>query len=397
MQISRLCHILRRRSNRRREVDGNTGDYLKLLELRPAMITLALLAVAILNCYSSTPFDPAASQRRSIFDRPFSDQSVWNKPISAHGKASYQVAKGLAEFVPGLSVWHWAAGSTTVWKATEDDPLVNLYFHGEAHTKVATGTWKRHGNSHSVESWILAGVDQTWLEYEANQYSSQSVNFYALPDDFKRRTEDYWALQAHVPRDAFPSLDVDGHMTIWQPNGWVLELNSTIGLSTGDLVSLMASYTDPRGLGTGLSNGRRATMIPNYAGVLRDGELSSNRIRHALAIALGPEALASNFVSPATAMDRAGHELNAGTIPYGALLAIPSSVAVESLGLQSDEGRVLAKAAQEYGMYVVDRSGPRAFVILADENATDVPAWSPELDADLRRIRDNLHVGTLAR
>ncbi len=98
---------------------------------------------------------------------------------------------------------------------------------------------------------------------------------------------------------------------------------------------------------------------------------------------------------PALTMDRNPTDYT-GTLPMGSFLSIPATVDVNALGLETAEGRTLAKAAQEYGMYVVDRTGPRYFLILNETNASDVPAaWNAPLDRDLRRMLSQLHVTTL--
>jgi len=136
-------------------------------------------------------------------------------------------------------------------------------------------------------------------------------------------------------------------------------------------------------------------MIPNYAGVLRNGELSSGQINHALAVGIGPEAVAKAAVRPATAIDRNTTDYS-GSLPMGSLLAIPASTNVANLGLRTAQGRTLAKAAQQYGMYIVDTSGPHYFVIASEQHVTDIPAWNNDLDSDLRIIRDNLQVATVS-
>ena len=321
----------------------------------------------------------------------FSEDSPWNTPISEYSSVTYEQTNALSSFnSPAFSPWPQSA-SVAIWEATENDPLTEIYFHPDAWIKVANGQWKRYGNSAQVEAEIRQGMDQNWLGYQANQYSTTDPNGYSLPDGYKPRVSNYWSTSAYVPAGALPSPDADGHLAIFQPNGWVLEVNAAIMLSTGEIVGLFASYTDSSGAGDGLANGRRASMIPNYAGVLRDGELSSGHIDHALCLAVGPEALAKEYWWPATAMDRNPSDYT-GSLAMGALLAIPSSVDVNSIGLSTEEGKTVAQAARDYGMYVVDRSGSNGFVLCTELNVSDVPSWNYDLERDLKRIRDQLHV-----
>ena len=54
----------------------------------------------------------------------------------------------------------------------------------------------------------------------------------------------------------------------------------------------------------------------------------------------------------------------------GALLAIPPSVDIDALGL-STYGKVIARAAQDYGVYVVDRGGS-GITFLAEYGDPDI-------------------------
>jgi len=344
--------------------------------------------VNIVNRTLPSPLTPLSSvasvpaQTTGNWARPFSAMSHWNTPITGYTSVNHQPTQAFSGFLPAMSVWPVALGPT-MWSATSSDPLINLYYHKDAWINVANGRWKRSGNSPAIEAEIRLGMDQRWEGYEANMYSSASATSYVLPSTFHHRTTD-WSPQARVPANALPPKDVDGHMAVLQPNGWVLETLGSIRLSNGDLVTMFASYTDPNGLGHGDSNGRRASMVPNYAGILRSGELSSGRITHALAVGVGPEALQYAIAGPATAFDRS--TVYSGSLAMGTLLAIPASVDLSTLQFQTPQGRTLARAAQEYGMYVTDVTGPRYFLILSEANVTDVPAWSGPLEQDLKII-----------
>jgi hypothetical protein len=335
--------------------------------------------------------DPAfATYPTDLFHRPFSATSRWNTPISGYSGVTWASTRALSGFGTFFSTWS-KSGWTSISQATDNDPLVTLYFNYDAYRNVKSGAWKRYGNSADVEKQIRASSDQAWRNYQGNQYSTTDPSSYKMPAVFHKRTDPYWSLKARVPASALPTPNADGHMTIFQPNGWVLETYATIKLSNGDLVSIFASYTDANGDGTGAASGRRAAMIPNYAGLIRNGEISSGQINHTLALILGPEALAKAVAWPASAMDRSPSNYT-GTLPMGTMLAIPASVDVNSLGLSTTAGKIIARAAQAYGMVVVDRGGSKAFHIVTEQTAPDVPASSSGIKSDLGKIRDRLQI-----
>lgn len=83
----------------------------------------------------------------------------------------------------------------------------------------------------------------------------------------------------------------------------------------------------------------------------------------------------------------------------GTRLAIPRSVDLNSLGLTSDIGRKLAKAAREYGFYVVDRHyGNSSLTVYASSNevtSTQLAAlrnWPGKAEQDLNKIKNQLRI-----
>src|SRR4029079_10460922 len=96
---------------------------------------------------------------------------------------------------------------------------------------------------------------------------------------------------------------------------------------------------------------------------------------------------------PATEQDYDSPSGYSGTIPMGQLFTIPKSVNVDALGL-SPSARAIAKAIQDYGAYVTDRTGPTTVALYADPSVSaawiaDVagPNWS---GSQLTTIRKSL-------
>lgn len=97
-----------------------------------------------------------------------------------------------------------------------------------------------------------------------------------------------------------------------------------------------------------------ATQLSQLGGLVRQYDLN-NGIRHALAIALPFNVLSSAVQWPALSGD-SYKASNTGFLPYGALLAIPPTVA-KPAGL-SAVGSLMWDAAVKYGVYVTDATGP---------------------------------------
>jgi len=323
-----------------------------------------LLAVALV---------PAVAAARDWRTWPFSATSPWNHPIGSG--ARYADVPGLADVPVAINYDdHW---TSSIVVARPQDPLATILFSPAVGP---TSTWEfiangglNCGNARSVELQLAAGASPN-LGWEANYYSTLSTpdtSRYVLPPDFHRASSD-WRGSFRLPVGACPSPDTDGYLAVFQPDGWVLDVYSAVVLSDHRVVGTVASWIDARGDGTGWWNGRRASMLPSFAGLIRTGELSGGRIPHALAVQMPPALLTEVAMWPAYAFDRnSGYS---GTLPMGALLAIPPSVDVRTLGL-SPTGLVVARAAQDYGVYAVDRGGG-GVTFLAELGNPEI-RWTP--------------------
>ena len=129
-------------------------------------------------------------------------------------------------------------------------------------------------------------------------------------------------------------------------------------------------------------------------GLIRTWEIQAGAIRHALAIALTRSRMEASYVPPAGAVDGDSSGYG-GTIPMGQLIALPRSTSIDSLGLTSPVGRLIAQALQTYGAYVVDTTasnpalyaepGAAALVDPArDTHGITRPPWNAA--SDLGRI-----------
>tara|TARA_R110000823_G_scaffold72583_3_gene166939 strand:- start:35 stop:1066 length:1032 start_codon:yes stop_codon:yes gene_type:complete len=117
-----------------------------------------------------------------------------------------------------------------------------------------------------------------------------------------------------------------------------------------------------------------ASGFPLTAGLIRVEEINSGRIPHALMFAY-PGAMTDGFVSPAsTAMpvaESADVAAQAG-MPLGARIQLDPAFDVDGSDL-SREGKIIARALQEYGAYLGDSAGGN--VLFAESAPTQLEAW----------------------
>jgi hypothetical protein len=233
------------------------------------------------------------------------------------------------------------------------------------------------GASASQQAEIRAAVQASDKTFTANPWSSLSPRqeIWKLPPSYHPASADFRSI-VHFRPGACPSPDTDGLMANFQPDGWVLDTYATIVLANGDIVSGgVASFVDARGDGTGWWNGRRASMIPSFAGLIRTGELAAGHIPHAMAMVISSRFLAPTVTWPAFAFDRNSHAYS-GSLPMGSLLGIPPAVDIDTLGL-TDTGKVVARAAQNFGIYLVDSTNGDGATLLAELNDPELrwPGW----------------------
>ena len=348
----------------------------------PSTIIVIALGLATLPAY-------AQKGGRDPFLQPFTAESPWNTPIGA--SAQYQPIKGLETHHGGINYEdRWSAG---FYQATTNDRLARLYVHDYTlWNKLAAGTVKTIGNSADVET-ALRKASGAEPRFPANYYSTTvrsppgqrtfpaSIRSIALA----------WTNAIYMPTTARPSPDSDANFAVVQPSGLVLECYDAVVCSSGDVICTMASFSDPCSDGTGANNGRCASLLNNYAGLIRKGELADGRIAHALSCTMSRLLLAPQIAWPAYAFDM--NDRYEGTVPMGALLAIPPDVDLAKLGL-SEKGKVIAQAAQDYGIYVVDRGGDGGITLKAALDADDALYADRWKDAEiivknLRRVVNN--------
>jgi hypothetical protein len=168
-----------------------------------------------------------------------------------------------------------------------------------------------------------------------------------------------------IPSGAQPAEGTDGHMTIWQPEAdklWEFwrarrtsegEWRASWGGAMRDVSSNPGHYGPDAWPGASYDWGATGTSLPVIGGVILLDELESGTIDHALAINI-PRTRAGVFSWPAQRTD--GYVDSADAIPQGARFRIDPDLDLASLQMPPLV-RMVAEAAQRYGMVVRDTSG----------------------------------------
>lgn len=300
------------------------------------------------------------------FTRPFSSDSPWCRPIPAN--AVYEDVPGLNTIAGGINFAdRW---TTFVYKTDVKSRAARVYIHDSTlWNKRSKNEVGCNHNSEAIED-ALRSASRSTNSFPANYYatiepSPPGKRLFPLGI---RDIHAAWRKTIFVPDGKFtPSPDTDGQIAIWQPDGLVFEAYCAVVCDNGDIICTAASFTDPASDGSGLQNGRCASLIPNYAGLIRAGEVNAGEIPHALACTFPADLLSPRAVYPAAAFDM--NDGYKGTVPMGSLIAIPLSVDLSALDLPP-KTLVIARAAQRFGIYVVDRGGA-GLTVKADQHASD--------------------------
>jgi hypothetical protein len=169
-----------------------------------------------------------------------------------------------------------------------------------------------------------------------------------------------------VPVDARPDPKSDAHLHIIdEAHSFVVEMIGAVKDSKGTITATWwAAKNNLRDAGVyDPPHGVRAYGGSAIGGLIRRGELTHG-IHHALAGAIDPKAHnragadGKPYVWPASCADGDANTAygTTGNLFMGTLLAIPPSVNLDKLGLSGPD-LAIARAMQDYGVYIVDSGG----------------------------------------
>jgi len=202
--------------------------------------------------------------------------------------------------------------------------------------------------------------------------SAYSVPVYVVRRDVpgRRVTLDTWGpdLQAAfdsvpIPRSAQPALGTDAQLTVWQPSSnrlwefWQLHRtadgwHARWGGEMDDVSANPGYFTHS---GTTTNWGATATGLPLLGGLITLADLRRGYINHALAISL-VQTMPKIWAWPAQRTDGWMFRHGVTGIPEGTRFRLSPSLDIAHLALPP-LARMLAVAAQRYGIVVRDKAG----------------------------------------
>jgi hypothetical protein len=278
--------------------------------------TIALVAVLVLALLG--PTSTTHVSRPGTRPTPFAASSIWNAPVSAQAPVAPSSATLVAELerqVSSYGPWiNTYAYSSPVYTVPSNQPRIPVVLDPP---------------SGSPSAARLAQVLQSGVP---------------------------------IPPDARAAPGTDEAMVVWQPSSdtmWELWIAHRVGSiwhaqwgGRMDGVSSNPGYFDnPPDWGTS------ATSLALLGGTIRISELRAGHIDHALAISI-PQARQGVIAFPAQRTDGKLNSPNA--IPEGTRFRLDPRLDVNRLGLPPLT-RMLAEAAQRYGIFVRDQSGTVSF------------------------------------
>ena len=171
-----------------------------------------------------------------------------------------------------------------------------------------------------------------------------------------------------LPARARPAAGSDGHLVVWQPHSdrlWEFfqlrreggEWRASWGGAMRDASADPGAYDRHAWPGSQPWWGASASSLSVAGGLITFEDLEQGEINHALAISL-PEVRAGAYASPARRSD--GTTPSPQTLPEGAHLQLDPRLNLASLH-PSWLTRIIAEAAQRYGIFVRDRAADVTF------------------------------------
>jgi hypothetical protein len=337
--------------------------------MRDGQTHISALPLAFICALSCSPCY-AQSGTRDPFLQPFSSQSIWNTPVGdqiafvAESDPMTLLLRNQNAGGPGGSFAWIGRDAMSVVLQSETDPLATWQYKGRS----ATSPWSYGGP-------IANGSFQIKTPRNLQFYGNDRYGIIVTSN--KHQAVETWS-SSYVP-------------------------------ATNSYQATYVVQTDLYGTGIAsrpnTSEGIRAFGGSLLGGLIRCSELDAASIPHAIAVVISPNQAKAGTRSedqrvwPASVTDNGSTETYKGLIPMGAMIAIPQSIDLTTLGL-SAEGLALARAYQNFGGYVVDTATNTLILASLDAgcNATKAQNLANDKTKILSKLRivsnqDESHVG----
>src|SRR5881409_2577475 len=258
---------------------------------------------------------------------PFSRDSIWNLPIGAS-----------AVYVPANIQQPTQRGMTTdpdVIILNPNDTMTAVYYNSDGWSGGSRCSPQGNVlfNAPIPDSFVVPGAGSTNPDGTTPNYATAIL----MPDGH--------TLTQGQP---FARCTAGGPATMW----WTL---------SNDLY------------GTGVDGGHGGSRLSRLGGTIRLGELvPGGVIRHVMKVNVYGlnnyyyDGTTQGYRWPASQADGCAATCYGGTVPalrMGSLLTIPASVNIDNLGLETEPAKILARAFQDYGAYVVDDTAWSVYAI----------------------------------
>src|SRR5881628_2954194 len=261
---------------------------------------------------------------------PFSRDSIWNLPIGAS-----------AVYVPANIQQATQRGMTTdpdVIILTPNATMTDVYYNSDGWTG---------GSRCAPQGNVLVNAP--------------------IPDNFVVSGAGSGNPDGTTPNYATAILMSDGHtLTQGQPFA---------RCTAGGPATMWWSLSNDL-YGTGVDGGHGGSRLSSLGGTIRLGELvTGGVIRHAMKVNVYGlndyyyDGTTQGYRWPASQADGCAATCYGGTTPalrMGSLLAIPASVNIDNLGLETEPAKILARAFQDYGAYAVDDTAWSVYAIATE-------------------------------
>jgi hypothetical protein len=272
------------------------------------------------------------SQTRDPYFWPFESTSIWNTPI---GDSAIYVYAGIQP--------------ATAWGLTIDEDYIHM----------------------------IPDAPLTPVMYSSAGWSSSKSRcdadgnaFYSVP--MKKNWE--------ISRDTWEGNTPNSGLAVLMPDGRTIKQNQPFARCEKGKhgTTKYASFDDVDLYGDGIRGAHGGSGLSALGGAIRVGELvPGGEINHALKVNLYSkknlyygERKGHRWPAPVAdgyAADNYHGIVEACTM--GALLAIPSTVNLDTFALETEPARIIARTLQRYGAYIVDDTGWDVYAIITE--------WSP--------------------